>query len=483
MSRSQADVTKQGYLLKGPDSTSDRMFAHIGSKSFKRRYCYLRQEVDGTYILELHKDEKQGDAKTTIVMDFCTEVVQNPKKARYCFELRMTAGHKSFSLAAEDENDMEDWLKKLSTILQHNKVEEVKRSASLERAPPPSPSTAMFGTLKGLDQSMNPQLMKYGRETDISIAQARRESRRRIFGNFQNPFLRTPEVSVEPYKEQFGQRILIKCDNLRFRLQAPVDETENLCQMEPYITSLALFDAKSGRKITENFHFDLNKEHVRGMRMGSTCNPSCSPKTPTHGNHVNGNGTPKNSKGQRNGHVELPKEWLMYPKQAIVSVTTPHPDIFLVVRIDKILQGGINQSSEAYLKATKDPKMASKTHKTIRQYAQKVGHYRMPFAWTACPLFKLYSSELNTELEFPAIFRQENLKLKDEELLKILAEFRKPEKMNKLTVIPGWLKINAQPLSEQPKSELQLTVTCYISLLHKIFVITRMCYIKKKLLH
>lgn len=40
------------------------------------RYCYLRQEVDGTYILELHKDEKQCEAKATIVMDFCTEVVQ-----------------------------------------------------------------------------------------------------------------------------------------------------------------------------------------------------------------------------------------------------------------------------------------------------------------------------------------------------------------------------------------------------------------------
>jgi hypothetical protein len=31
--------------------------------------------VDGTYILELYKDEKKGEAKATIVMDFCTEVV------------------------------------------------------------------------------------------------------------------------------------------------------------------------------------------------------------------------------------------------------------------------------------------------------------------------------------------------------------------------------------------------------------------------
>lgn len=69
-------ITKQGYLLKGPEIGSDRMFVNIGSKSFKKRYCYLRQEVDGTYILELHKDDKKGEAKVTIVMDFCTDVVK-----------------------------------------------------------------------------------------------------------------------------------------------------------------------------------------------------------------------------------------------------------------------------------------------------------------------------------------------------------------------------------------------------------------------
>lgn len=42
MSRSQADsITKQGYLFKGPDSGSDRMFANIGNKSFKRRLVYF----------------------------------------------------------------------------------------------------------------------------------------------------------------------------------------------------------------------------------------------------------------------------------------------------------------------------------------------------------------------------------------------------------------------------------------------------------
>lgn len=57
-------------------SGSERSFVNIGSKSFKRRYCYLRQEADGTYILEMYKDDKKGEAKNTIVMDFCTDVVK-----------------------------------------------------------------------------------------------------------------------------------------------------------------------------------------------------------------------------------------------------------------------------------------------------------------------------------------------------------------------------------------------------------------------
>lgn len=39
-------------------------------------FINYRQEVDGTYILEMHKDEKKGEAKATIVMDFCSEVVR-----------------------------------------------------------------------------------------------------------------------------------------------------------------------------------------------------------------------------------------------------------------------------------------------------------------------------------------------------------------------------------------------------------------------
>uniref|UniRef100_A0A182T2D9 C2 DOCK-type domain-containing protein n=1 Tax=Anopheles maculatus TaxID=74869 RepID=A0A182T2D9_9DIPT len=230
---------------------------------------------------------------------------------------------------------------------------------------------------------------------------------------------------------------------------------------EPYLTSVALYDARFGRKLSENFYFDLNKDHVRELLTGS-CKaerPLCASPKATNKSHQNGNGTLKPGRAKCDTSDELQlhseavtKEWLGRAKQAVFNVTVPHPDIFIVVRIDKILQGAINPSVEPYLKTTKDPKVLCKFQKTIRQYAQKCGHYRMPFAWAARPLFQLYSNDLDTSYEFPAIYRQEGAKLKDEELLKLLSEYRKPDKFSKLTVIPGSLKIYIEALNELPNN-------------------------------
>ncbi|KAJ8944837.1 hypothetical protein NQ314_009378 [Rhamnusium bicolor] len=418
---------------------SERSFVNIGSKSFKRRYCYLRQEVDGTYILELYKDEKKGEAKVTIVMDFCTDVVKNLKRGRFCFELRMTAGHKSYLLAAENESDLKEWLSKLSSVLQQNKIQEEKRAASLERercTPPPSPQIQPFGTLKGLEQSMNPQLMKYARETDVSIAASRKDNRSKVFELYPNLAMNlksqnSSQDQIEPYREIFGHRVFLRCESIRLKLQA-VDEKENLCQVEPYHTTLCLYDAKNGRKLTENFHFDVNSNSIRNTFNNGIC-------TDSRSNYCK---------------LELPQnlssEWLLYPRQALFSIANPHPDIFLVIRIEKVLQGGICQSSEPYVKAHRDPKISMKVYKNIAICCQRLGKYRMPFAWAARPLFRLYSKELDTTSDFHALYRQEPNKITDEELLKLLSDYRKPDKFNKFTVIPGSVEIKVSALNDLP---------------------------------
>lgn len=400
----------------------------------------------------------------TVINNCIFFVFQNPKRGRYCFELRMTAGHKSFTLAAENEDDLKDWLNKLSSVLQQNKIQEEKRNASLERTTPqPSPNTTvMFGTLKGLDQSMNPQLIKYGRETDISIAQARREHRRRLFANYQSSIKASAAENVDQYREQFGKRMLLTCRSLRFRLQCPIDSTvsmdgDHLCQVEPYITSLALYDVRAGRKLTESFYFNINDDHVRDMLPSTPVPESVSasniPRKDPHDERTRQTSQAfatliENLSGELQKST---KEQFAQLRQGIFSVTAPHSDIFLVLKIEKILQGNIVQAVEPYLKANRDPKFAQKLHKNIRNYAQNIGHYRQPFAWAAKPLFKPYSNDLDTEkneFEFNILYRQEVNKLRDEELLRFLADYRKPEKLSKLTIIPGQLKLTIEEVEK-----------------------------------
>ncbi|XP_028129258.2 dedicator of cytokinesis protein 9 [Diabrotica virgifera virgifera] len=440
------NITKEGFLLKGPEIGSEKSFVNIGSKSFKRRYCYLRQEVDGTYILEMYKDEKKGEAKLTIVMDFCTDVVKNLKRGRFCFELRMTSGHKSYVLASENDTDFKDWLSKLSSVVQQNKVQEENRAASLERersTPSPLPQIQPCGTLKGLEQSMNPQLMKYARETDHSIASLRKENRHKIFElhpNYTSSVKpqNSSQEQVAPYSEVFGSRVFVKCENIRLKLQV-VDDKDNLCQVEPYHTTLCLFDAKNNRKLTENFHFDVNSSNIRNTFNNGINSETNSVKL----------GLPP----------DLNSEWLFYPRQALLSITNPHPDIFLVVRIEKVLQGGIGPTSEPYVKANKDPKVSQKFYRNIAMCCQRLGKYRMPFAWAARPVFRLYSNELDITSDFHAIYRQEPNKLNDEELLKLLSDYRKPDKFNKFTVIPGSLEIKLSPVSDLPPNTLSTSLS------------------------
>lgn len=46
--------------------------------------------------------------------------------------------------------------------------------------------------------------------------------------------------------------------------------------------------------------------------------------------------------------------------QGVFSVTCPHPDIFLVARIEKVLQGAINHCAEAYMKSSDSTKVLTR---------------------------------------------------------------------------------------------------------------------------
>ena len=45
-------------------------------QSFKRRYFYLKQQADTTYILEMHKDDRKLEAKGSIFLDSAVDVAK-----------------------------------------------------------------------------------------------------------------------------------------------------------------------------------------------------------------------------------------------------------------------------------------------------------------------------------------------------------------------------------------------------------------------
>uniref|UniRef100_A0A6I8NM97 Dedicator of cytokinesis 7 n=1 Tax=Ornithorhynchus anatinus TaxID=9258 RepID=A0A6I8NM97_ORNAN len=242
-------------------------------------------------------------------------------------------------------------------------------------------------------------------------------------------------------------------------------------EIEPIFASLALYDVKEKKKISENFYFDLNSEQMKGVLR---------PHVP-------------------------PAAITTLARSAIFSITYPSQDVFLVIKLEKVLQqGDIGECAEPYMifkeaDAAKNKEKLEKLKSQAEQFCQRLGKYRMPFAWTAIHLMNIVSSagsleRDSTEVEIstggswserrnssiagrrslertasgdeacnltsfrPAtltvtnFFKQEGDRLSDEDLYKFLADMRRPSSvLRRLRPITAQLKIDISPAPENPQ--------------------------------
>uniref|UniRef100_A0A8I3WLJ0 Dedicator of cytokinesis 8 n=1 Tax=Callithrix jacchus TaxID=9483 RepID=A0A8I3WLJ0_CALJA len=257
-------------------------------------------------------------------------------------------------------------------------------------------------------------------------------------------------------KEHLGNRILVKLLTLKFEIE-----------IEPLFASIALYDVKERKKISENFHCDLNSDQFKGFLRAHTPSVAASSQA----------------------------------RSAVFSVTYPSSDIYLVVKIEKVLQQGeIGDCAEPYMviresDGGKSKEKIEKLKLQAESFCQRLGKYRMPFAWAPISLSSFFNvSTLEREvtdvdpvvgrssvgerrtlaqsrrlseralsleengvgsnfktstLSVNSFFKQEGDRLSDEDLFKFLADYKRSSSLQRrVKSIPGLLRLEVSTAPE-----------------------------------
>ncbi|XP_016147282.1 dedicator of cytokinesis protein 8-like [Sinocyclocheilus grahami] len=290
-------------------------------------------------------------------------------------------------------------------------------------------------------------------------------------------------VAIRPIpdcpKEHFGQRILVRCQTIKFDIE-----------IEPLFATMALYDLKEKKKISENFHFDINSDQMKGFLRVHTPHTDAS----------------------------------TLARSAVFSISYPSPDIYLVIKIEKVLQQGeIGDCAEPYMVLKENLMMLKIIEKVLQQgeigdcaepymvlkesdaaknrekleklrnqaegFCQRLGRYRMPFAFATVNIMSAINSTLERDTSDtdsingkgtmekkglprrnsdrfsvmednyilsgfkPAVpmctfIKQEGERLSDEDLFKFLAEIKRSSNQRRVKIIPGYLKLEVSLVPE-----------------------------------
>ncbi|XP_075242706.1 dedicator of cytokinesis protein 11-like isoform X2 [Convolutriloba macropyga] len=474
-SQQVSNLVKQGYLWKTPfNRKGEKSF--FTKNSFKKRFFSLQQLPDGSYALNYWKDEKKDVMKGCLNLEGCLSSSKLPSSKTS--SLGFSSGYSSagssssgkhvielhfvnkqvLQVAADSESEQEDWLNVLQrAILVSNSLDthscsnqsvgtadddsynsdfsdlstEVQvqqpyhtttsRSKSVSSSSASGggkhPAPAAPGSTR--DPALGSDIQRFCKETDRSVAEARRKDRLSLFSVYADfdceegshleiednaKFYRSEDLKA-PFVESNVKlkEVLVTLEKLDFPLKVAQDGTKQY-NMEPFFTSISLYDVTNGVKLSEDVWLDGNPGPVWKMVKHDidsllTSNMTQS-LTSIPAQSINDRNPIYNVHGSRQNVVDNPL--VNNLKEVVFSIPDEIPldNLFIYVRVEKVLQGAISSSFEVYGKTGIDQehKIVQKYIKQLHMFCQKFGsRFRTPFCWAAVPVPTVLSSNFADE--------------------------------------------------------------------------------------
>ncbi|KAL3252390.1 hypothetical protein MRX96_017703 [Rhipicephalus microplus] len=310
------------------------------------------------------------------------------------------------------------------------------RCASAAETPRGSWASSVFDLRNSAADPLVPALLERTPPEELDRRNAAQRLERRHDALFELYPLQDEEeiierrLPAEPPREHMAHRILVRCLALKLELE-----------VEPIFGSMAIYDAKEKKKVSENFYFDMNSEPMKRM---------LSDHIPYH-------------------------DISTLCRSCIFNITYPSTDLFLVIKLEKVLQGDINECAEPYMKDEKNKDKQStcstcsrgstastRTAAAIETALARTTPWAVVARWNDGPDLKSavagppddFANSLDTfrpvTLTVSSFFKQESDRLRDEDLYKFLIDLKRSGSMLKrLKSIPGTLRLDISPCAEE----------------------------------
>uniref|UniRef100_F1KPQ6 Dedicator of cytokinesis protein 11 n=1 Tax=Ascaris suum TaxID=6253 RepID=F1KPQ6_ASCSU len=437
-----SDVIREGYLFVIPEAGLLDNF-----KSAKKRYCVFRRNPEGKIVLEVHKSSILQSSNPPIIVQ---QVAISIKKGKNVLEVNgSSADRRTLVLAADVDSDLRGWkddIDRAITLALKEDAVSVSSVPGISGVPngvgPDTESMASedsgsggnsLGGRDGItawrgrnaaEKALQPPVVTrrnlFALYTDLDrLNEPRGEISSLIATNAPVGYGIERSVRIDPNEKPLVKFVV---EFVKLELRLPISNT-NIQQIEPFFVRLFLFDARAGRRLSEEFRVNPNSDELDGLlKLANVSSKrSISERSALEEDGINGI-------AQR----------MLADKRAtkmICSVAQPHRDVYIIARIERVLSS--DTSADVYMKSGGDVKSTTKLQKMIAQACAKLGAYRTPFAWAARPVFQDMlgcGAKLPDEMQ---LFRCDGNRLGDSDLHKLLIDFSRNEKSAKLMPIPG----------------------------------------------